>query len=93
MMLWVRIPLGLPSHNTKRKTNMAKLIIEGLTPVQARELANWYEGQGEQDAGIWFECNGEGEDAPLADVGREGGCMITDAESGDVVLYCRPSRT
>ena len=27
------------------------------TPEQAEEFINWYSGQGEQDAGIWFECH------------------------------------
>ena len=26
------------------------------TKAQAEEFMNWYSGQGEQDASIWFEC-------------------------------------
>jgi len=36
---------------------MARLIIENLSIEQAKELASWYEGQGEQDASVWFEIN------------------------------------
>ena len=31
---------------------MARVIFDGLTPEQANTLAEWYEGQGEQDADI-----------------------------------------
>ena len=34
---------------------MARLILEGLTPDQASELAHWFEGSGEQDCVIWLE--------------------------------------
>ncbi len=34
---------------------MAKLIFEGITLKQARELAYWFEGQGEQEAAEWFD--------------------------------------
>ena len=34
---------------------MARLIFNGLTDEQAREFANWFEGQGEQDISYWFE--------------------------------------
>lgn len=37
---------------------MAKVIFEGLTAEQAITLARWYEGQGEQSADVWFDCNG-----------------------------------
>lgn len=33
------------------------LLITGFkTPEQVKAFADWYEGQGEQDASIWFEC-------------------------------------
>lgn len=33
-----------------------KLIIEGFTSIaQMKAFYNWYEGQGEQDATVWFE--------------------------------------
>lgn len=35
-----------------------KFTITNITMKQAKELASWYSGQGEQDADIWFDCNG-----------------------------------
>lgn len=36
---------------------MYNLNIGGFkTPEQAEAFISWYEGQGEQDAQIWFEC-------------------------------------
>lgn len=36
---------------------MYTLKIDGFkTKEQAEAFLNWYEGQGEQDANIWFEC-------------------------------------
>jgi hypothetical protein len=36
---------------------MFKLMISGFkTQAQAEAFVKWYEGQGEQDAAIWFEC-------------------------------------
>jgi len=67
---------------------MAKCIFENLTPEQAKILVEWYEGQGEQDAIVWFECNGNSE-VPCADVGRKGGCMKIDKSTGDVTLWCK----
>lgn len=63
---------------------MAKLIIDGLTKEQAQTLANWYEGQGEQQADFWFEVNGV--ETPYAHVSRKGGCMEQDGD--DTILYC-----
>ena len=42
---------------------MYSLKIEGFkTKAQAEAFVKWYEGQGEQDANIWFECRmSEGE--------------------------------
>ena len=70
---------------------MAKLIIDGLTPNQAKVLADWYDGQGEQDASIWFDYNGNGDEAPMVDNGREGGCEEIDAD-GNVTLHCESPR-
>lgn len=66
---------------------MAKLIIDGITAEQAKTLAEWYEGQGEQDASTWFECQDEEIEAPMSDVRREGGCMAHIGE--DTILYCK----
>lgn len=36
---------------------MYNLLIKGFkTKAQAEAFIDWYEGQGEQDACIWFEC-------------------------------------
>lgn len=36
---------------------MYKINVTGFkTKAQAEEFISWYEGQGEQDAAIWFEC-------------------------------------
>lgn len=36
---------------------MYSLKIDGFkTKAQAEAFVKWYEGQGEQDANIWFEC-------------------------------------
>jgi hypothetical protein len=65
---------------------MAKCIFENLSPEQAVMLAEWFEGQGEQDCIVWFEENDI--EAPLTDVGRDGGYMEVE-NSGDVTVYCR----
>lgn len=36
---------------------MATVLFTNLTFEQAKMLAEWYEGQGEQNADIWFDCN------------------------------------
>ena len=64
---------------------MARLILEGLTPEQAKELGDWFEGQGEQDCAIWFECRDI--PSPIADICRKGGCIETKGD--DTILYCR----
>ena len=68
---------------------MATLKITGLTMNQAQVLAEWYEGQGEQDATVWFEENGNGEDSPNADVHHKGGCIKVDKQNEEVTLYCK----
>lgn len=65
---------------------MAKCTFENLTPEQAKVLASWFEGQGEQDCYAWFaERNVK---APLTDVSHVGGYREV-LENGDVVVYCR----
>jgi hypothetical protein len=66
---------------------MAKLTIEGLTTEQAETLADWYEGQGEQDAGIWFEDRNV--PVPYTDVAREGGYLKKDKQ-GNYIMYIKP---
>ncbi|MEI6050969.1 MAG: hypothetical protein WCS03_18930 [Bacteroidota bacterium] len=65
---------------------MAKLTFEGLTAKQAKILSEWFEGQGEQDCNVWFECNDE--IAPLTDVQRKGGWRKID-KNGDVTVFCK----
>ena len=37
---------------------MAKVVIEGFSSLEvAKMFCDWYEGQGEQDAHMWFDCN------------------------------------
>ena len=61
-------------------------MFENLTPKQAKILAEWFEGQGEQDCYDWFD--NQDEKAPLTDVGRKGGCMEI-LDNGDVIVYCK----
>ena len=65
---------------------MARCIFENLTPEQARVLASWFEGQGEQDCWVWFD--EEGVKSPLADVRRSGGYREI-LDNGDVIVHCR----
>ena len=57
---------------------MAKLIIEVPTLAQAKELANWFEGQGEQDASEWFEVHEL--EAVYADVQTKGWLKVDKKE-------------
>lgn len=61
---------------------MARAVFENLTPAQAKELVNWYEGQGEQDAGIWFEINEV--PVPYIDVHKD----YETLEDGSVIAQC-----
>jgi hypothetical protein len=65
---------------------MAKCIFENLTAEQALVLADWFEGQGEQDCVVWFDDRDV--PAPLADVSRKGGYKKVTSD-GDVMVYCR----
>ena len=66
---------------------MANCTFTNLTKKQAKMLAEWYEGQGEQDADVWFDCNGV--KTPMTDCGRDGGYKEVNKETGDVIVYCR----
>jgi len=65
---------------------MAKLTFENLTPKQATTLAEWYEGEGEQDADIWFDDRAV--KTPCTDCSRPGGYKEI-LENGDVIVYCK----
>jgi hypothetical protein len=62
------------------------LTFVNLTPKQAKVLAQWYEGQGEQSAGIWFE--EQGVDVPLTNCQRKGGYLEEDAD-GNLIVHCK----
>lgn len=64
---------------------MARCIFENLTIDQAKTLAEWFEGQGEQNCDVWFDKAGF--PSPSADVCRKGGYMEVCGE--DVIVYCR----
>jgi hypothetical protein len=65
---------------------MAKCIFDNLTPEQAEVLADWFEGQGEQDCVVWFDDRDV--KSPLTDCGRKGGYREI-LDNGDVVVHCR----
>ena len=78
----------LPPPAFQKGKNMAKLILDGLTADQAKHLADWFEGQGEQDCAFWLE--NQGVKSPLTDVCRQGGCFETIGD--DTVLHCYTPR-
>ena len=59
---------------------MARCIFDNLTIEQARVLADWYEGQGEQDAQVWFEENDV--ETPFVE-------DVVEKIDGDVIVNCR----
>lgn len=66
---------------------MAKLVFENITLEQANMLANWYEGQGEQEASMWFECQSEEIKAPITNMSKEGGWKQVKGET--VTIHMR----
>lgn len=62
-----------------------KLTFLGLNRKQAKTLAEWFEGQGEQDCVEWFLANSV--KPPLTDVMRPGGYRELH-DNGDVVVHC-----
>lgn len=65
---------------------MAKCIFEGLTAEQAKLMAEWFCGAGEQDCEPWFDANGV--KSPVSNVRRDGGSREI-LDNGDVILHCR----
>ena len=61
---------------------MAKVIFEDLTMEQAKTLASWYSGQGEQDCAIWFDTG----DIPVPYV--DDVKTKIDEETETVVIHC-----
>lgn len=48
---------------------MISVTFEGFKSIKDAEIfVQWYEGQGEQDAEIWFECNDS--TAPMVDCNK-----------------------
>ena len=70
---------------------MATLTFKGLTPGQAKVLANWYEGQGEQCEGLAIMLEAANEPGPVyAQVQRKGGCIEKDGDN--TILHCYTPR-
>lgn len=67
--------------------NMARFIIDGITIEQAKELAHWYEGQGEQEASGWFECQDGGIEAPMTEMDHEPSWI--NETKDEVTIYCK----
>ncbi len=73
--------------NFKERETMAKLIFEGLSLTQARVFASWYEGQGEQEAEVWFD--NQGVETPITDCGRDGGYVEIDKKKEVVTVFLK----
>lgn len=65
----------------KDAKDKVELIIRGMTREQAKVFAEWFEGQGEQDQGVWFDDREV--QAPMTNVGRKGGYL---EEKGDTFI-------
>lgn len=65
---------------------MAKLILTNISLKQAKLFADWYEGQGEQDADIWFDIHGE--ETPMVDVQRKNWLEV-DKDAQTVTIHCQ----
>jgi hypothetical protein len=53
---------------------------KGLTKSQAKTLAEWYSGQGEQEAQVWFDENCS-EPVPTVDI-------IDKKDPKNIVIHC-----
>jgi hypothetical protein len=60
---------------------MAKCIFDNLTSTQAIILAQWFEGQGEQDCIEWFY--EQREKSPQVRT------IFIDRDTSDVTIYCK----
>lgn len=65
---------------------MASLIIRNLSLKQAKVLAEWFSGQGEQDCVPWFENNDI--EAPTVDCSRNPWLEVNKTEK-TVTFYCK----
>jgi hypothetical protein len=68
---------------------MAQVIFHSMTLEQAKTLAKWYEGQGEQDASVWFEIKGV--EVPCVNT-RNPKWFSVDEETQNVKVDCSPRR-
>lgn len=62
-----------------------KVVLKGLTKKQAQIFAEWYAGQGEQDADVWFEEHGT--ETPMVDVNNPAGWK--KEKKNKIIVYCR----
>ena len=60
---------------------MAKCIFDKLTPTQAIVLAQWFDGQGEQECVEWFF---EQQEKP-----PQVRTICVDKHTSDVTIYCK----
>ena len=65
---------------------MAKCIFDNLSPEQAKVLAEWFEGEGEQSCETWFDENNV--PPPLTDIRHKGG-YLEILDNGDVIVHCK----
>lgn len=73
----------------KHSQTMARLVFDNITMQQAQILADWYEGQGEQDAYTWFDVQGQGIRAPHANVHNKNWLKV-DTVNEEVIMDCSP---
>jgi hypothetical protein len=66
---------------------MAQLIFDGITLEQARALARWYEGQGEQEAATWMEISNPDLEVPMVRVQNPKWCRETEHA---IIIDCSP---
>lgn len=63
-----------------------KLVIDGFNTIsEAKAFVDWYEGQGEQDASIWFECRKDEGEIPSSSMLCESSETI-DSETVNMTL-------
>ena len=63
---------------------MSRLVIDNLTKDQAKALAHWFEGQGEQNCAEWLECRKV--KAPTVDVSNK---PWLREEGDDIIITCK----
>lgn len=66
---------------------MAKITFDGMTMEQAKCFAHWYEGQGEQDAGIWFEIHNL--ETPMTNMQAKPKWMEINEKEQAILVHCK----